>query len=81
MVVAHVATLNPPAKRVSRRDVRLNAVNAKNSSELFATTTTNRSQSLMQRVSAYRYAFISSNVYPLTAEGLTEAIDRLMFAN
>lgn len=35
---------------------------------------------LMQRVSAYyQYAFISSNVYPLTDEGLTEAIDRLMF--
>ena len=33
----------------------------------------------MQRVSTYyRYAFVSSNVYPLTDEGLTEAIDRLM---
>lgn len=51
MVVARVATLNPSAKRVSRRDVRLNAVNAK-----------------------------SSNVYPLTDEGLTEAIERLMFS-
>lgn len=76
--------------------MRLNAVNAKNSSELFATTTTNRSIDLtgyeydggeepklylMQRVSAYQYAFISSNVYPLTNEGLTEAIDRLMFAH
>ena len=35
---------------------------------------------LMQRVSTYyQYAFISSNVYPLTDEGLTEAIDCLMF--
>lgn len=37
---------------------------------------------LMQRVSTYyRYAFVSSYVYPLTDEGLTEAIDCLMFAN
>lgn len=37
---------------------------------------------LMQRVSAYyQYVFSSSNVYPLTDEGLTSAIDRLMFAN
>lgn len=34
---------------------------------------------LMQRVSAYQYAFIPSHVYPLTNEGLTEAIDRLVF--
>lgn len=37
---------------------------------------------LMPRVSDYyRYSFTASNVYPLTNEGLTEAIDRLMFAN
>ena len=36
---------------------------------------------LMPRVSDYyRYSFTASNVYPLTNEGLTEAIDRLMFA-
>ena len=37
---------------------------------------------LMPRVSDYyRYSFTASNVYPLTNEGLTEAIDCLMFAN
>ena len=34
---------------------------------------------LMPRVSAYyRYTFVSSDVYPLTDEGLTKAIDRLV---
>ena len=37
---------------------------------------------LMQRVSAYyRYTFVSSGVYPLTDEGLTKAIDRLVWTN
>lgn len=37
---------------------------------------------LMPHVSDYyRYSFTASHVYPLTDEGLTEAIDRLMFAN
>lgn len=37
---------------------------------------------LMPHVSDYyRYSFTASNVYPLTNEGLTEAIDCLMFAN
>lgn len=37
---------------------------------------------LMPHVSDYyRYSFTASHVYPLTDEGLTSAIDRLMFAN